>query len=188
MEEEEHYNSSSRSALPAPVPILSSGNGMKRHVPLFRHRNTHVKISNPSIKYFASLPAENPLYESEQGSPYSNFSASRLLNHLSEVYDFYDDKNNIGYGLEPKHKRSFLQLASDVAQEFLETFEVPYRWWCAVFMCAFQDACYELQLVPDGQRCWLMENWIEFWEAHNEADYTPDQMMHFCLQWEWLRE
>lgn len=180
--------SSSRVKLPVPIPSIPTFMGEQRECPLFKPRGSpNLKITNPSIQYFSTLKIAYDL--SECSSPYSNHIAKRLIRHVGKAYRVPPGpkKDDPGHGFDPELESSFMENVEAIAQDFICSFHVPYHWWCAVFTCAFVDSCYEMSIVPIGQRCWKMEEWIDFWSNCFETVYTPIQMMHFAIQWEWLR-
>jgi serine/threonine protein kinase len=171
--------------------LVTCGRGDVRHCPIFRPRNVHVStLVNPSMCFFNKLVAHKEARESEQSDIYSAPVAIRLLNCVRIAYAHKgDEENDIPvHDLPPEDMEDCMRAIGIIARNFIESYHVPYRWWAAVFTCAFVDACYDMAIVPEGQRCWKIEDWCAFWQ-HDcaEAIYSPIQMLHFALEWEWLR-
>lgn len=171
------------------IPSLVDGD--YRECPIFRPRNSSVhSIRTASMRYFSKMTPRNPTHDAEVSNAYNSRTGNRILQKISMAYraPYTSKTEEPGHGFPPEKEATFLQLVQDTARSFLEEFHVPIRWWCAVYTCAFVDACYDMCIVPNGQRCWKMEDWIAFWSDHTETTYTAAQMLHFSLQYEWLRK
>lgn len=171
------------------IPPLVEGD--YRECPIFRPRNPSVhSIRTASMRYFSKMPPRNPAHDAEVSNVYNSRTGNRMLRGISVAYrtPYTSKTEEPGHGFPLDKEAAFLQLVQDTARSFLEEFHVPIRWWCAAYTCAFVDACYDMCIVPDGQRCWKFEDWIAFWSDNSETTYTAAQMLHFSLQYEWLRK
>lgn len=170
-----------------PLPVSQ---GDYRHCPIFRSRHPQQKVVNASLQFFSKLRAHQNAHDEDEGDAYSEPIAMRLLDwvrgayvHLGKETEEFDIPV---HDLPQEDCDECMVLIESIAQRFIEMFHVSVRWWCAVYSCAFVDACFELALIPKGQRCWKLEDWCYYWQECGETIYTPTQMLHFALQWEWL--
>jgi len=175
-----------------PLPQLPASPGDVRHCPIFRPRKADVKtVVNASMAYFNKLTAHAEAHDNEHGNVYSAHVATRLLNHVRIVYSYADepdDSDMVPHDFLIDDKDECVDATAIIAHKFIDAFHVPFRWWAAVYTCAFVDACYDMAIVPEGQRCWRLEAWCQYWEMSGETVYSPLQLLHFTLTWEWLRQ
>lgn len=171
-----------------PAVIAEKYPGDARHCPILRPRNLRSKVVNASLAFFSRLNAHPDSHDNDEGDVFSEPIATRLLDVIQDVYNHVGDNENDlpRHALPPDECDDCMELVASIAQRFIETFHVPFRWWCAVYSCAFVDACFELAVIPKGQRCWKLEDWCFYWKECGETIYSPTQMLHFALQWEWL--
>ncbi len=150
-----------------------------RHCPVIRKTVGHT-TKLPSQLYYESCPPIDRAVDSEDSLVYNYKTGTRLLYLIGIVYDD-------NYKFSKERRAECMELVSDTASHFLMTHCVPYRWWHAAFTCAFIDVIYEMSLAQPKQRYMDITQWGTFWEKRGEVRYTDMEILHFLIQWTWLR-
>lgn len=166
-----------------------------RHCPVFLPRTN--KVIDPSdlisFEMFAAWPLS--LYvpqtlDEEEPDDLSQGDVHRLIEKMKSLYEIKPNPklDLAGFGFPVVKKDLFFETVEQIGNSFIMDYYVPSRWWPAVYTCAFVDAIEEMDLCISNQVCWHFSQWCEFWKKQDEAEYTEMQMLHFALQWGWVRE
>lgn len=166
-----------------------------RHCPVFLPRTNEVIDPSdlPSFEMFASWPLSLQVpqdLDEEDPDDFSKDDCDRILEKMIPLYDIKANpkKDIAGFGFSPTKKKVFFETVDQTAASFILDYYVPSRWWPAIYTCAFIDTIEEMDLTIPNQVCWHMYQWCEFWAQQEEAQYTEMQLLHFALQWGWVRE
>lgn len=161
-----------------------SGEKEKRYAPvLFPRQQDVLDMYNlPSYEHFRKCDPIYKYIDQEEPKAYAEQTCSALLEHLQSIYDLKPD-----FGFPQSKKEAFFRLVDEIGSSFILDYFVPERWWPAVFTCAFVDAIEEMNLAKPSQVCWYFEKWAKFWERQGVVRYSDMQLLHFALQWGWLR-
>lgn len=154
----------------------------------------------PSMRNFFSWPTDPPTLDTWNLNYVTTYKPTYTRPILEVMYAAYShreegeedgDENNSTTHAYPEDKwPAFSAAMVSRASSFIDTIEVPKHWWMAAFTCAFVDVAWEMGLTPPGQFCWYIDKWCEFWTqvAEGRQTYSPDQLLHFTLQWSWYRQ
>jgi serine/threonine protein kinase len=158
--------------------------GEKRCVPVIfpRQRDTLDMYDLPSYQYFRQCAPLYKYIDQDEPTNYSEQKCRALLENLEPLYDVKPD-----FGFDQEKKDEFYELVDQIGSSFIMDYFVPERWWPAAFTCAFIDAVEEMNLARPDQVCWYLEKWAKFWERQGVVRYANMQLLHFTLQWGWLR-
>ena len=144
----------------------------------------HAPIIAPLPNFYAYTllcNAPSTLEDDPLTTPYSRLVGDRILSVLKTVYytpPFKFDRDDY---------KAFFDRVRMIAADFLTCYPLPYKWWHAVYTCAFHDAAYEMALYKESQVCWYFALWCEFWTANGNVTYTQEQLLHFYMQWTWIQ-
>ena len=185
----EHYSADLTAATNIP-PTLAGDSRETRCCPLMVARDPDRAARQqalPSYAYFAQCPPINDELDAEPATPYAPERSRRMLQLMRKVYAFKacQETANTGYALNPARCDECMQWVQMVAQQYIDDYYVPLRWWPAVFTAAFADVTSEMQLYAADQRCWYIGLWVEFWRKEGVVTYTEIGLLHFVLQWSW---
>jgi len=160
------------------------GTQEKRYTPIFspRQQSTLDMYDLPSYRYFRACPTIFKYIDQEEPKLYAEQICNSMVEHLKSIYKLEPD-----FGFPESKKEAFFHLVDEIGSSFITDYYVPERWWPAAFTCAFIDAIEELNLAKPGQVCWFFEKWARFWERQGVVSYSDMQLLHFALQWGWLR-
>lgn len=148
----------------------------------FERRYCPILVPLPHLRVYdlyASAPLASDV-EDEQGMAYSPKAGDRILNTLKHAY-LYEP-----FDFEREDEREFFAAVRQRAMDFLTAHPQPFRWWAAVFTAVFYDVAYEMALFREAHSCWYFAQWCEFWTKHRQTAYTPEQLLHFYMQWTWI--
>jgi len=163
-----------------------------RHTPVFLPRSSQVVDPQvlPSFQMFRNWNPVYPLLDAEEPSMFSELASNRIIDVMQCIYSIKANpkKDIAGFGFPEKHRQTFFDTVEQTAASFILDYFVPSRWWPAVYTCAFIDTIEEMDLAISNQVCWHFMQWCDFWEDKGEASYTQMQLLHFAIQWGWVRE
>lgn len=149
-------------------------------------------VMPPSMRYFYTWPTEPAALDDWTRNYVSTYKPTFTRPMLSAMRAAYRYRGKGPKDMTHDYQRdrwpAFSAAMVARASAFIDAVEVPKRWWMAAFTCAFVDVAWEMGLTPPGQFCWHVDAWCEFWKrAADRQVYTPNQLLHFVLQWSWYR-
>lgn len=149
-----------------------------------RHADAIDPSELPSYRYLQRCKPAYNYIDGDLPKEYNDEKCEKLLELMAPLYDI------IVVQKAKKHvdrHDDFFDKVDEIAAAFIIDYYVPERWWPAAFTCAFIDACEELDVITPGQVCWHFNQWCKFWERHGVVRYSDMNLMHFAVQWGWLR-
>lgn len=175
---------------------------MRRHAPVLEPRpgfrymfeKPFDNVVPPSMQNFSSWttePVHLDKWSAQYISTYKPTFTQHILKTIKVAYDSPPNEKDDtpGHAYDPEKWDEFQERIVRKASTFIDAIKVPKFWWMAVFTCAFVDVAWEMGLSPMEQSCWHIDTWTDFWMDTFEAIvYSPDQLLHFCLQWNWYRD
>lgn len=189
----DHFISNPNSVIPPPFLVPPHVNQKElRHAPVFLPRSSQVLDPQvlPSFQMFRNWPPAHSFIDKDEPTMFSEMASNRLIGVMQCIYSIKANpkKDVAGFGFPEKHREAFFDTVEQTAASFILDYFVPLRWWPAVYTCAFIDTIEEMDLAVSNQVCWHFMQWCEFWEDKGEASYTQMQLLHFAVQWGWVRE
>jgi hypothetical protein len=163
-----------------------------RHCFMFRPRH-HRAIDVSFMPSFQYLERCKPVYAYIDNDPpkeHDERICEQLLELLEPVYEIKADpkRDKAGFGFPSDKFGAFFDKVDEIASAFIIDYFVPERWWPAAYTCAFLDAVEEMDLAASNQVCWHFFQWSRFWEQQGQVRYSEMNLLHFALQWGWLRQ
>lgn len=163
-----------------------------RHCFMFRPRHVNaIDVSYlPSYTYLERCRPVFAYIDNDPPKEHDQPVCERLLEMLECVYDIQADpkRDKAGFGFARDKFDAFYDKVDEIASAFIIDYFVPERWWPAAYTCAFIDAVEEMDLAASNQVCWHFYQWCRFWEQQGEVRYTEMNLLHFAVQWGWLRK
>ncbi len=153
-----------------------------RACPLMRPRQSTYEVvmrGIASATYFAQCAPLYPSHDQEMPCEFTKRSSDTILAYVADLP--YSDQK-----LDPTKKNAFIKNVGKVACDFLTSYHVPYRWWHAVYTCAFVDVAQMTGVHGPNDDVWGIVTWTDFWKSLNEVDYENIEILHFILQWQWI--
>jgi len=144
--------------------------------------------------HFHGWPTEPKTLDSRAANYTSTYKPTFTKYAMGKLKVAYDEPPNAkdlvpGHAYDPAAWGAFSTNVMERASYFIDVIQVPMRWWMATFTCAFVDVSTDMGLAPPGQECWAMDWWCAFWTTRQgECVYSPNQLMHFVIQWTWWRD
>ena len=181
-----------------------------RHVPIILPRKSPRLGTTllPSLIYYRKCPPFSPSVDEDVvGTIFNKRLSDKIMDHIGFVYsckfmtdilerygpfppdsELINDFDTNFYKFPTKHKKDFLKAVEKRAETFLKKYIVPLKYYYYTYSCAFVDESFYSGLVLPGQKCWTHSSWGDFWECAKVQKYTSMEMIHFTLQYNWLRE
>lgn len=156
----------------------------KRYCFMFKPRHCNaVDVSHlPSYQYLERCPPVYAYIDDEPPREHNEEACDRLMEALECLYDAP------AFTFSREKYDTFYDKVAEIASAFIIDYFVPERWWPAVYTCAFIDAAEEVDVANADQVCWDLYQWARFWEKQGEVRYSEMNMLHFAVQWGWLRQ
>lgn len=158
--------------------------------PVFRRRHPTEMKALPSLQYYELCKQSRRV--AEESTVYDKAQCDAIVGHLVVPYTSKRFRDKDGdfmpyYNFSTARQSEFLERTGTMAARFIQDYHVPYRWWFAAHTCAFLDVAYEMDLFEMGHKCWYLWMWVQHWENLGYVSYTEMHLLHFIMQWGWLK-